>query len=61
MSTIKWNPLNAKIKDVPGTIVVGSPGAGKAFYMINQTVQNKSVEENYEHNKMESNDCTDGK
>lgn len=60
MSTIKWNPLNAKINDIPGTMVVGSPGAGKSFYILNQTV-NKLVEENYEHNKMESNDCTDGK
>ena len=36
MSTIKWSPVTAHLcNNAPGTIVVGSPGSGKTFFMIN--------------------------
>ena len=32
MSTIKWSPINCKPEEpVPNTIVIGSPGNGKAY------------------------------
>lgn len=36
MSTIRWSPMTSHIcNGSPGTIVVGSPGSGKTFFMIN--------------------------
>ena len=36
MSTIKWSPTTAQmVNNAPGTIVVGSPGSGKTFALLN--------------------------
>ena len=36
MSTIKWSPTTSmKINKPPGTCIIGSPGAGKTFAMLN--------------------------
>ena len=36
MSTVKWSPVTAHLKNnAPGTIVVGSPGSGKTFFLLN--------------------------
>ena len=36
MSTIKWSPVTAMmINRAPGTIVCGSPGSGKTFFLLN--------------------------
>lgn len=36
MSTIKWLPTTAQLKnDSPGTIILGSPGSGKTFFLVN--------------------------
>lgn len=36
MSTIKWMPTTAHLNNnAPGTVVCGSPGSGKTFFMIN--------------------------
>ena len=43
MSNIKWNPLNVKMEDAPGTVIIGKPGNGHTFYMVNGEII--SVEE----------------
>lgn len=36
MSTIKWSPTTAQmVNSAPGTVVVGSPGSGKTFFLLN--------------------------
>ena len=36
MSTVKWSPTTAHLKNnAPGTIVVGAPGSGKTFFLLN--------------------------
>lgn len=36
MSTVKWSPTTAALANAsPGTIVCGSPGSGKTFFLIN--------------------------
>ena len=36
MSTIKWSPTTAHMmNNAPGTVVVGSPGSGKTFALLN--------------------------
>jgi len=36
MSTVKWSPTTAHMcNNAPGTIVVGSPGSGKTFALLN--------------------------
>lgn len=36
MSTIRWSPVTSQmINGAPGTIVVGSPGSGKTFALLN--------------------------
>lgn len=33
MSSIKWNPTTQLINNVSNTIVIGSPGQGRKFYL----------------------------
>lgn len=36
MSTIKWSPCSAHmLNNAPGTVVCGSPGSGKTFFLLN--------------------------
>ena len=36
MSTIKWSPVTSQLVDQsPGTVVVGAPGSGKTFALLN--------------------------
>ena len=36
MSTIRWDPCTSHLcNGAPGTVIVGSPGSGKTFFMIN--------------------------
>ena len=36
MSTIRWQPVTSHLdNDTPGTLVLGSPGSGKTFFMLN--------------------------
>ena len=36
MSTVKWSPTTAQMcNNAPGTIVVGAPGSGKTFALLN--------------------------
>lgn len=36
MSTIKWSPITAMmVNSAPGTVVVGAPGSGKTFALLN--------------------------
>lgn len=36
MSTVKWSPTTAQMmNNAPGTVVCGSPGSGKTFFLLN--------------------------
>lgn len=36
MSTIRWSPTTAQfLNAAPGTVVIGAPGSGKTFFMLN--------------------------
>ena len=36
MSTIRWSPTTSMWLDgAPGTVILGSPGSGKTFFMLN--------------------------